>query len=212
MNVNRFVVNPFGVNTYVLWDPESRQAAIVDPGMAEKAETDALEGFIERERLTPVHLIDTHMHLDHIFGNLHVKDKYDLKIKAHPDDEFLAKALNAQAKAFHLRIPVTDHGIDEPLHDGDRLFLGKEPIDIIAVPGHSPGSIALYCPESHFVITGDALFRGSIGRTDLARGDYATLVKSIRDKLLTLPPDTVVLPGHGPETTITDELQSNPYV
>ena len=114
---------------------------------------------------------------------------------------FNLRSLEDQTARFHLPIKATNQGLDVELHDGDRLYLGTEPIDIISVPGHSPGSVALYCPESGFVITGDALFRGSIGRTDLPMGDYPTLIAAIRDRLLTLPPDTVVLPGHGPEST-----------
>lgn len=212
MKVSRFVFNLFGVNTYVMWDPATLEAAIVDPGMTDDDDRRAIDDFIAREHLKPVHLIDTHMHLDHIFGNLYVRDKYGLDIKAHPDDGFLSRSMDAQVRAFHLRTPVTNHDADVSLNDGDRLMLGNEPVEVIAVPGHSPGSVALYCPESHFVITGDALFKGSIGRTDLTRGDHATLVKSIRNRLLTLPPDTVVLPGHGPETTIGAEAAGNPYI
>ena len=212
MKVSRFVVNPFGVNTYVLWDSESHEAAIVDPGMTDKAEFEALDAFIVRENLHPVHLINTHMHLDHIFGNLYIKDKYGLDIKAHRDDDFLGRTLVDQTRRFNLPVDVKDHGLDIELTDGEHLYLGSEPIDIISVPGHSPGSIALYCPESGFVITGDAVFRGSIGRTDLPGGDYETLIHSIRERILTLPPDTVILPGHGPETTVENELKGNPYV
>lgn len=212
MKVSRFVVNRFGVNTYVMWDAATLEAAIVDPGMTEREERDAFEAFIEREHLRPVHLINTHMHLDHIFGNLYVKDKYGLDIKAHRADDFLGRTLVEQTQRFHLPVDVKDHGLDIELTDGERLYLGDEPIDILAVPGHSPGSIALYCPESGFVITGDAVFRGSIGRTDLPGGDFATLVHSIRERILTLPPETVILPGHGPETTVENELRSNPYI
>lgn len=212
MKISRFTVNPFGVNSYVMWDADTLEAAIVDPGMTDEAERKALDSFIERQGLKPVHLINTHMHLDHIFGNLYVKEKYGLDIKAHPADDFLGRSLEDQTARFHLPIEATNHGLDVELHDGDRLYLGTEPIDIISVPGHSPGSVALYCPESGFVITGDALFRGSIGRTDLPMGDYPTLIAAIRDRLLTLPPDTVVLPGHGPESTIGQEKSSNPYI
>lgn len=212
MKISRFTVNPFGVNSYVMWDADTLEAAIVDPGMTDEAERKALDSFIERQELKPVHLINTHMHLDHIFGNLYVKEKYGLDIKAHPADDFLGRSLEDQTARFHLPIKATNHSLDVELHDGDRLYLGTEPIDIISVPGHSPGSVALYCPESGFVITGDALFRGSIGRTDLHMGDYPTLITAIRDRLLTLPPDTVVLPGHGPESTIGQEKSSNPYI
>lgn len=152
------------------------------------------------------------MHLDHIFGNLTVKEKYGLDIKAHPDDDFLGKSLSESVRRFNLRIPVSDHGVDIALKDGETLYLGKEPVKVISVPGHSPGSIALYCPESGFVITGDALFCGSIGRTDLPGGNHATLIRSVTDRLLTLPDSTTVLPGHGPETTVGEEKRSNPYL
>lgn len=212
MKISRFIVNPFGVNTYIMWDSESREAAIIDPGMTDDAEIKAVDSFIEREHLKPVHLINTHMHLDHIFSNLYIKDKYGLDIKAHMADDFLGQSLEDQIGRFHIPVRAKNHGLDIELHDGERLYLGKEPIDVICVPGHSPGSIALYCPESKFVVTGDALFKGSIGRTDLPKGDFTTLVNSIRDRLLTLPADTAILPGHGPETTVGYERTSNPYV
>ncbi len=161
MKVSRFIVNPFGVNTYVIWEPDSHEAAIIDPGMTDTAELNAVDSFIEREHLSIRHLINTHMHLDHIFGNLYIKDKYGIDIAAHQADEFLGLTLSEQTRRFHIPVHVTDHGPDILLKDNDRLYLGKEPIDILCVPGHSPGSIALYCPESGFVITGDALFKGS---------------------------------------------------
>lgn len=212
MKVSRFIFNMFGVNTYVLWDPESLECAVVDPGMIDDSEADALYGFIESRKLHVTQLIDTHSHLDHIFGNARVKEKYGVEIKAHPDDAFLAADLPSQAQRFGLRLPLTAQAIDVELHDGDTLYLGKEHIEIIAVPGHSPGSIALYCPESDFVITGDALFAGSIGRTDLPKGDYETLLASIRNRLMTMPDSTVILPGHGGESTIGRERVANPFI
>lgn len=212
MKVSRFIFNMFGVNCYVLWDPDTREAAIVDPGMADRAECDALDDFLTRNKLHATQLIDTHMHLDHIFGNLYVKERYGLPVRAAKADEFLGLTLNDQAARFRLPVKAEDHGIDMELKDGDVLHVGGEELRVLAVPGHSPGSIALYVPESGFVITGDALFAGAIGRTDLPGGDFATLVGSIRDKLMKLPPETVVLPGHGDETTIGRELKSNPYI
>ena len=212
MKVSRFVVNPFGVNTYIMWDPESREAAIVDPGMTDDAEFKAVESFIEREHLKPIHLKNTHIHIDHKFSNQYVKNRYGLNIKANREDDFLGRSLEEQIARFHIPVRARNHGLDVELSDGERLYLGKEPIDIIAVPGHSPGSIALYCPESKFVITGDALFKGSIGRTDLPKGDFMTLVNSIRRRLLTLPNDTAILPGHGPETSVGHERNTNPYI
>lgn len=212
MKVSRFVFNMFGVNTYVLWDPASHEAIIVDPGMTSQEERDALDDFLQRNGLRATQLVNTHMHLDHIFGNTYVRDRHGLSVKAARADEFLGLTLNEQAARFHLPVKAEDHGIDEELKDGDTLRLGDEEIKVLAVPGHSPGSIALYAPESGLVITGDALFAGSIGRTDLPGGDFGTLVGAIKRKLLTLPPETVVLPGHGGETTIGDELKNNPFV
>lgn len=209
MKVSRFVFNMFGINTYIMWDPESKEAAIVDPGMIDDREREAIDSFLTRNSLKPTQLINTHMHLDHIFGNTYIKEKYGLEIKAHPEDDFLGRTLTSQAERFHLPLTLSNAGLDVELHDGDTLHLGEEKIEVISVPGHSPGSIALYCPESSFVITGDALFQGSIGRTDLPRGNHATLLDSIRRRLFTLPDDTVVLPGHGGETTIGYEKQHN---
>lgn len=211
MKVSRFVFNMFGINTYVMWDVDSLEAAIVDPGMIDDNERNALDSFIDRNNLKVKHLINTHMHLDHIFGNAYIKEKYGLEIKAHPEDNFLGLTLREQASHFHLPLQLTDTDLDVELHDGDTIYLGKEPIKILSVPGHSPGSIALYCPESNFVITGDALFKGSIGRTDLPRGNQSQLLHSIEKTLFKLPDDTVVLPGHGPETTIGFEKSHNPF-
>lgn len=212
MKVSRFIFNMFGVNTYVLWDPDSLETAIVDPGMIDNAERDALDKFINSRNLKVTQLINTHSHLDHIFGNAYIKEKYGLEIKANPADSFLAESLPDQAARFGLRMPLEPTSVDVELHDGDTLYLGKEKIEVMSVPGHSPGSIALYCPESDFIITGDTLFPGSIGRTDLPMGDYGTLVDSIRRRILSLPDDTVVLSGHGGETTVGHEKKSNPFV
>ncbi|WP_297069123.1 MBL fold metallo-hydrolase [uncultured Duncaniella sp.] len=212
MKVSRFVFNMFGVNTYVVWDPESLEAAIIDPGMIDDDERRALDSFIESRNLKVTQLINTHSHLDHIFGNTYIKEKYGLEIKANPADDFLARTLPEQAARFGLRMPLQPQQLDVELHDGDTIFLGKERMEVLGVPGHSPGGIALYCPESNFVITGDTLFPGSMGRTDLPMGDYATLVDAIRRKLLTLPDSTVVLSGHGGETTIGNEKKSNPFL
>lgn len=213
MEIKRFEFNLFGVNTYIIYDRASREAAVVDPGMTDDREASALDSFIAANNLTVKYLVNTHMHIDHLFGDEYVMKKYGVGISASELDAFLSSRIAEQARMFHLRTDMADAlKIAHPLADGDRLMLGKELIDILAVPGHSPGSIALYCPESKFVITGDALFRGSIGRTDLPGGDYATLIGSITGKLLTLPADTKVYPGHGPATDIAYEASCNPYV
>lgn len=200
----------FEVNTYFLYDPETREAAVVDPGMISEREREAIDKYASGYDVKQ--LINTHMHLDHIFGDEYIKDKYGVKIMAGKEDEFLARTLSDQAERFRLPMKLNPVSVDVELRDGDIIKIGKDELHVIAVPGHSPGSIALYCPESKFVITGDALFKGSIGRTDLPKGDYKTLARSIRERLFTLPDDTLVLPGHGPSTTIGEERQFNRYV
>lgn len=212
MKVTRFVFNPFGENTYIIYDPVSREAAVVDPGMTDDRERQALDGYVAREGLKITHLINTHMHLDHIFGNGYVREKYGVKVEANPADAPLGENAPEQARRFGMLYPVEPSQVEVGLHDGDSFRLGDEEVKVIGVPGHSPGGIALYCPESGFVLTGDSLFDSSIGRTDLPGGDHDTLVRAVRERLLTLPPETVVLPGHGGETTVGAELRSNPYV
>jgi glyoxylase-like metal-dependent hydrolase (beta-lactamase superfamily II) len=135
-----------------------------------------------------------------------------LQLEGNIDDQFLAERISQQAKMFGLPMEVDDLKINTALADGDNVKIGSESLDVIHVPGHSPGGIALYAPESGFLISGDSLFQRSIGRTDLPGGDYGQLINSLNQKLMTLPSDTVVYPGHGPETTIKDEKDFNPYL
>ncbi|MBE6318834.1 MAG: MBL fold metallo-hydrolase [Bacteroidales bacterium] len=212
MKVSRFCFNMFGVNTYILWDDNSKEAIIVDPGMIDDNECDSLDRFIASNNLNPIHLINTHMHIDHSFGITHISQKYGLKPECNSADQFLAERLREQARMFGLHISIDDLKIDVNLKDGDKLLLGDEEIHILQVPGHSPGSIVIYAPESAFVISGDVLFNSSIGRTDLPGGNYKQLIDTINLKLLSLPDDTIVYPGHGPETTIGNEKLNNPYL
>lgn len=212
MKINAFAVNPFGEMVYLLWDPASRQGAIVDPGMSSDEEFNAVDDFIASNKIELKYLINTHLHLDHVFGNKHIEEKYGLKTSANENDNFLGRNVANQARQFHLRINAQNVEVDNPLHDGDILPLGNEELIVIETPGHSPGSISIYCPQSHFLLSGDTLFKGSVGRTDLEGGNHGTLSNSIRQKLFTLPDDTLVLPGHGPATTIGEERRNNPYV
>lgn len=209
LKVSRFVFNMFGVNTYVVWDPATLEGAVIDPGMIEPRECQALDRFVESKGIKLTSLINTHMHLDHVFGDGYVADKYGLKVRAAAADDFLGRNLEGQARMFGLALGVESRGRDVELRDGDTVRVGSDALEVIAVPGHSPGSIALLSAGSKFVITGDALFKGSIGRTDLPGGDFNTLAASIRSRLLTLPDDTAVLPGHGDETTIGWERAHN---
>ena len=212
LEIRSFEFNMFGVNTYLVWNPATKEAAIIDPGMMNQTEQSRLESLIEENGLNPTQLINTHMHLDHIFGDRWTADRYGLKVMASADDEFLGKQAPAQARMFSLPLNPDPISVDEPLKDGDRLNIGGEEVSVMAVPGHSPGSLALYFPASGWVITGDVLFKGSIGRTDLVAGNYHQLIDSIRSKLLTLPSSTIVFPGHGGPTTIGQEKSANPYI
>lgn len=212
MNVKAFQFNMFGETTYIVWDQASHEAAIIDPGMINDTEREELDNFISEKSLVVKYLINTHLHIDHVFGDRYVKTRYGVAVSAHPADAPLAERITQQAQMFRLPIDTDNVEIENRLNDGDILRLGNEELKVIHVPGHSPGGIALYAPASGFVISGDSLFAGSIGRTDLPGGDYATLIKSIREKLLTLPPETIVYPGHASSTTIDRELHQNPYL
>lgn len=212
MKISRFVFNMFGVNCYVAWDEASRQAVIIDPGMIYPEESEVLFKFIADKGLTVTHLVNTHLHLDHIFGDNAVKERYGVKLEGSQADAPMGATLAEQAKRFGIRAALEPVTLDVSLKQGDRIPVGDEYLEVISVPGHSQGSIALYAPESGVVFTGDALFAGSIGRTDLPGGSMSQLVDSIKSRLLTLPGDTVVLPGHGGETTIAGEQLSNPFL
>lgn len=212
MKLKSFEFSLFGVNTYILWDEATREAAIVDPAMTRADECAWLDEFIASNGLKLVHLINTHLHLDHTFGDEHIMARYGLPIEAHANDRTLGLTRQAQADKFHLPLRLPPVEIDVELNDGDIVTVGNERLRVICVPGHSQGSIALYDEKDAFVLTGDALFQGSIGRTDLPGGNHAQLVNAITDRLLTLPPHTRVYPGHGPASTIADEMRHNPYL
>ncbi len=212
MKIVKFAFSLFGINTYLVYDPATLKCAVIDPGMFDSEEEEAMERFIERNHLEVTHIIDTHLHIDHAVGIEFLKRKYHAPLYAHKDDEFLGERIQEQARMFGLTNKLKDVTIDSYLVPGEVIRIGEGELKVIHVPGHSPGSVALYDAKDGFVITGDALFAGSVGRTDLPGGDMSTLVKSIKNGLFTLPPSTIVYPGHGPATTIGQEKASNPYL
>lgn len=212
MKIQRFTFNMFGVNTYVLWDGTTLEAAIIDPGMLDDSENAQIYGFIEKNRLQIKHIINTHLHIDHTFGIDHATAKYGCPVEGHPADDILGQNRSVQARMFGIPLNLPPVTVAKRLDEGDTVMIGDEPLNILHVPGHSPGSIVLYAPESGFIISGDVLFRSSIGRTDLTQGNYEQLISGISTKLLVLPEDTVVYPGHGPATTIGEEIAHNPYL
>lgn len=204
MKIVKFTFNMFGENCYLVYNSDSREAMIVDPGMLTEAERQVIDGFIADNKLRVKHIVNTHMHLDHCFGAIYAAQKYGIDLLAHPSDSPLGQNLTGQAAQFGIFDDhIADISTTKPLNDGDTLTLGNETVKVIHTPGHSPGGLSLYAPSDGWVITGDTLFAGgNIGRTDLPGGDYDTLINSIRTKLFTLPGDTTVLPGHGPASTI----------
>lgn len=212
MKIARFEFSLFGINTYALFDSVTRDCAIVDPGMSTDAERNAVATFLNSNKLNLTHIINTHLHIDHAIGNLWLSQKYSAPILASEADLPLGERMHEQAIMFGVPLDAGKVEIDRKLKDGDIINIGEGRLRVIDVPGHSKGSIALYDEADGFVISGDTLFAGSVGRTDLPGGSTKELMESIRTRLLTLPKDTVVYPGHGPATTIGHELHSNPFL
>lgn len=209
MIVHKFVFSPIEVNTYILED-ESGDCAILDCGCYDEQESDKLEEFIAGRNLNPVLLLNTHCHLDHIFGNKFILERYNLRTLSCKLDEMNRIDAVQHALLFGLAMeePPEPGGF---IGDNQKITFGSTLLISLHVPGHSPGSMAFYCEKDKCVFTGDALFSGTIGRTDLPGGDFDTLINSIKTQLFVLPPETIVYSGHGDETDIKTEMNHNPY-
>jgi hydroxyacylglutathione hydrolase len=202
--------NDFMVNTYLVWD-ETGQCLVVDPAFYSEREQRDFELVIGEKDLTVSGMVNTHCHVDHVLGIRYLKTKYGCAFRAHRDEEKVIASVPLMANIFGWNVKPLDP-VDEYLEDNASIPVGNHSLQVIHVPGHSMGSLAFYSREGGFVITGDALFQGSIGRTDLPGGDYDTLIGSVRNRLLVLPPETVAYPGHGPATTIGKEAADNPFL
>lgn len=211
MTIKTFTFNPFQENTYLLFD-ETKEAVLIDAGCITETEKLTLKRFIDENGLTLKRLINTHLHLDHQFGNEFVADTFGLLPEANQQDEFLLANVVEQARSFGFSVEEEAQALGAYINEGDEIKFGNCSLKAIHVPGHSPGSLAFYSEKEGVVFAGDVLFRNSIGRTNLPYGDYATLILSITKKLLPLPDSTVVYCGHGPSTTIGSEKSSNPYL
>ena len=210
VTIKVFTFNALQENTYVLYD-ETKECVIIDPGCYDKEEKEELKSFITAHSLKPVKLLNTHCHIDHVLGNVFVANTYELKVETSriEENQLRSVKLYAPMYGFHM---YEESEVGIYIEEGDILSFGNTKLEILSVPGHSPGHIAFLNSEQKFCIAGDVLFRGSIGRADLPGGDFKQLEKSIKTKLYTLPEDVTVYPGHGPKTDIGYEKGSNPYV
>ena len=213
MHIKQFVFNPFGVNGFVLSN-DAGEAILIDPSVSSEQEEQALARYIEQNNLTVKHLLNTHLHLDHVLGNAFVANKYGVLPEAHEEDAFLLDLQEEQSQMFGLPIREPSPGLGNYLAEGDTVGVAGISLQVIHVAGHSPGGIAIFCENPGEVngqkappllFLGDIIFAGSRGRSDLFGGDETALVSGIKSKLLTLPGDTAVFPGHGPATCIADE-------
>jgi len=209
MQVKIFTFNDFQENTYILYD-ETKQCIIVDPGCNNAAERKQLVDYINKESLTPVMLINTHCHIDHVLGNKFVADTFKLTLFAHENEKKVLEYQPQIAAMYGINYDPSPL-IGASLVAGGTLTFGETTLQLLFVPGHAPGHICLYDSRSGHCIAGDALFKGSIGRTDLPGGDHDTLISAIKSELFTLPDVTVIWPGHGDYTTIGVEKKTNPF-
>jgi glyoxylase-like metal-dependent hydrolase (beta-lactamase superfamily II) len=210
LTVQPFTFNPVQENTYVVYN-DKKQCCIIDPGCYFASEEQELINFIAQNGLQPVYLLNTHCHLDHIFGNRFVSKTYGLPLYLHKLEKPVLERGPASGQLWQLPFDNYD-GELHFLEEGDVVRIGEDELLVLFTPGHSPGSISFYSKEGKFVISGDVLFQGSVGRTDLPGGDFTVLDESIKTKLYTLPEDTIVYSGHGGSTTIGDEMKTNPFV
>jgi hydroxyacylglutathione hydrolase len=210
LKVKVFPFSPIQENTYLVFDTQGN-ALVIDPGCYSRTEEEKMAQFILAQGLTPRMLLNTHCHLDHVFGNRWVHQQYGLELHLHEGEKEMLSWAPLSGEKWGL--PFVNY--DGPLHfiqPGDTILCGNDALTVLFTPGHSPASVCFYCADQGFLLGGDVLFRESIGRTDLPGGDHATLLESIRTALFTLPDETIVYPGHGIPTTIGHEKRNNPFL
>ncbi len=210
IQIQSFVFSPFAENTYVLYD-DTQEAVIIDPGCNSPQEHQTLTDFIEENQLKVVKLLNTHCHLDHVFGNQFVKDTYGVDLYIHEKDLPILQSAKMAAQMYGVK-PFVASEADHFLEEGDQVSFGDSELEVIFVPGHAPGHIAFVSQAQKFAISGDVLFQMGIGRYDLPGCNYDDLMKSIREKLLQLGDDFEIYPGHGPSTQIGFEKANNPFL
>lgn len=210
LNVKIFTFNPLQENTYLLYN-EQKDCAIIDPGCYFQEERDELVSFLQTNDLKPRILLNTHCHLDHVFGNKFIHEEYGLELHLHPGEVPVLE--RAPASGLMWNVPFDNYvGPFHFLEESNPVMLGEDFLEVMLLPGHSPASVGFYARAQGFIISGDVLFHESVGRTDLPGGNPRLLQQSIQEKLYTLPEDTIVYSGHGMPTTIGHEKRNNPYV
>lgn len=209
MKIKQFILNPFRENTYIVYD-DSREAVIIDAGCQNQREQEQISAFVKSNSLQIKHLINTHCHIDHVLGVDALKKLYQVDFMAHADDIPVLNTVAAQACMFGLDTNGIPQ-IDSTLNEGDYIKFGQTELLVIHTPGHSPGGVCFYSEKNQTLFSGDTLFKGSIGRTDLMGGDNELIINSIHTKLLPLPENVKVFPGHEDHTTIGFEKKYNPF-
>ncbi len=210
MTIKKFVFSPFSENTYIVYD-QTAECIIIDPGCFDQYEQMQLGEYISDNKLKPVHVLNTHCHLDHVFGNNFLARTYGLKSEIHRNDLELLRKTSSYAQSFGLQMEQPEDA-GKFLSESDTILFGNSELKLFHIPGHSPGHLAFYNTTEKIVFCGDILFKGSIGRTDLPGGNFETLISGIKTKLFSLPDDTVVYSGHGENTSIGAEKRTNPFV
>lgn len=209
MIIKQFIFNPFQENTYLIFD-ETNEAVVIDAGCSDSQEFAAINNVISKNGLTLKYLVNTHCHIDHVLGVSELLQKYNVDFLAHKEEETSLKTLVQYAVMFGVEMTEAP-AISRYLSEADTLTFGKTTLQVVHTPGHTPGGICLYAHEQGVIFTGDTLFQGSIGRTDLPGGSYNAIIHSISTKLFTLPSSVVAYPGHGSSTNIAFEKQNNPF-
>ena len=212
MLTKAFTFNPVGENTYLIWDEESREAAIIDAGMSNNRENTIISEFITKENLQLKYALQTHMHFDHIWGLAYIQETYGLKPLCHAAEESIYRDVPEMTSMFRLSMNWNLPVVERYINEGDTFQVGNTTIKVLHTPGHTPGGLSYYIESAHTLFTGDTLFKGSVGRTDLPGGNLSEEMDSIKNKIITLPSDTIVYSGHGPESSIGWELENNPYL
>jgi hydroxyacylglutathione hydrolase len=210
MELHSFVFNPFYENTYLLFD-NTGQCVIIDPGCYETYEKNELVAFITDHSLTPVSVVNTHCHIDHVLGNAFCKRQFDIPLQVPLGEKVVLDSVPTYSSNYGFQ-QYDPAEVDEWLPESGTVNFGETELKILFAPGHAPGHLMYYHEKSQLLIAGDVIFRDSIGRTDLPGGDFATLEKSIREQVYSLPKNVTIFPGHGPSTTVEYEMSNNPFV